>query len=43
MDVTALAANRVFDEWSYKAIYVIADVQVGLFSKVSTVDVKKIQ
>ncbi len=41
MDITPLATNRVFDEWSYKGIYVIADVQVGLYSKVTSVDVKK--
>lgn len=42
LDITPLAANRVFDEWSYKAIYVIADAQVGLYSKVTSVDVKKL-
>lgn len=41
LDISPIAANKVFDEWSYKAIYVIADVQVGLYSKVTSVDVKK--
>ncbi|MCD6017694.1 MAG: hypothetical protein K0S53_815 [Bacteroidetes bacterium] len=41
LDITPLATGKVFDEWSYKAIYVIADVQVGLYSKVTSVDVKK--
>lgn len=41
LDITPLAVGKVYDEWSYKAIYVIADVQVGLYSKVTSVDVKK--
>lgn len=41
LDVTPIAATKVFDEWSYKGIYVIADTQVGLYSKVTSVDVKK--
>jgi hypothetical protein len=31
----------VFDEWKYKAIDVIANEQVGLYSMVSSIDVKK--
>ena len=42
IDVTSLGAGKIFDEWKYKAIYVIADEQVGLFSQVSSIDVKKI-
>lgn len=42
IDVTSLAAGKIFDEWKYKAIYVIGDEQVGLFSKVTGVDVKKL-
>lgn len=41
LDITPLAARKVFDEWSYKGVYVIADTQVGLFSKVTTVLLKK--
>jgi hypothetical protein len=42
IDTTVLAATKVFDEWKYKAVYVIDDLQVGVFSKVTSVDVKKI-
>jgi hypothetical protein len=42
MDITPLAVGKVYDEWSYKAIYIIDDVQVGLYSKVTSVDVKKL-
>ena len=42
MDITPLGTGKIFDEWNYKAIYVIADVQVSLYSKVTSVDVKKI-
>jgi hypothetical protein len=41
LDITPLASNKVYDEWKYKAIYIIADVQVGLYSNVISVDVKK--
>lgn len=41
LDVTPLSGTKVFDEWKYKGIYVIADTQVGLFSKVTSVDVKR--
>lgn len=41
LDITPIASGKVYDEWSYKAIYVIADTQVGLYSKVTSVDVKK--
>lgn len=41
IDVTNLAAHTVIDEWHYKAIYVIADQQVGLYSSVVDVRVKK--
>ncbi len=42
IDVATLAAGKIFDEWKYKAIYVISDEQVGLFSKITSVDVKKL-
>lgn len=42
IDVAPLASGKIFDEWKYKAIYVISDEQVGLFSKITNVDVKKI-
>lgn len=41
-DVALLSPGKIFDEWKYKAIYVISDEQVGLFSKVTSVDVKKL-
>lgn len=41
LDITPIATGKVYDEWNYKAIYVIADVQVGLYSRVASVDVKK--
>jgi hypothetical protein len=41
LDITPLAASKVYDEWKYKAIYIIADVQVGLYSNAISVDVKK--
>lgn len=41
LDITPLAPGKVFDEWKYKGIYVIADTPVGLYSNVISVDVKK--
>lgn len=41
IDVTSIGAGKIYDEWKYKAIYVIADEQVGLFSQVASIDVKK--
>lgn len=41
LDITPMAATKVYDEWKYKGIFVIADIQVGLYSKVASVDVKK--
>lgn len=41
LDLTPVAADKVFEERKYKAVYVIADTQVGLYSKVTSVDVKK--
>lgn len=41
IDVVSLAAPKIFDEWKYKAIYVIADTQVGLYSTIISIDVKK--
>lgn len=41
LDVTALAPTKVFDEWNYKGIYVIADTPIGLYSNIVSVDVKK--
>lgn len=42
IDVVSLGTGKVFDEWKYKGIYVIADEQVGLFSVVQSIDVKKL-
>lgn len=42
IDVAEIADNKRFDEWHYKAIYVIADNRVGLFSNVTSIAVKKI-
>ena len=41
LDIASLPANKVFDEWHYKAIYIIADTPVGLYSRITSVDVKK--
>jgi hypothetical protein len=41
LDVTPLAAAKVVDQWSYKGIYVIADQQVGLYSGVVDISVKR--
>lgn len=41
LDIVSLASTKVYDEWHYKGIYVIADTPIGLFSKISSVDVKK--
>jgi hypothetical protein len=41
LDIVSLPSSKVFDEWQYKGIYVIADTPVGLFSKVTSVDVKR--
>jgi hypothetical protein len=42
MDHTAIDASRLFDEWKYRAIYVVDDKQVGLYSKITSVDVKRL-
>lgn len=42
LDITSIATGKVYDEWKYKAIYVIADTQVGLYSKITSIDVKKL-
>lgn len=42
IDVVSLAAGKVYEEWKYKGIYVISDTQVGLYSNVVSIDVKKI-
>ena len=41
IDINTLPATKVIDEWHYKGIYVIADEQVGLYGKVSSITVKK--
>lgn len=41
LDIVSLPSPKVFDEWHYKGIYVIADTPVGLYSKVTSVVVKK--
>lgn len=41
LDVVSLPSSKVFDEWQYKGIYVIADTPVGLYSKITSVDVKR--
>lgn len=42
LDTVSLPSSKVYDEWQYKGIYVIADTQVGLFSLVVSVDVKRV-
>lgn len=41
LDTTPLAAGKIADDWKYKAIFVIADVQVGQMSQVITVRAMK--
>ena len=41
LDTTPLATGKIADEWKYKAIYVIADTQVGLMSQILTVRAMK--
>lgn len=41
LDVVSLPSSKVFEEWHYKGVYVIADTPVGLYSKVTSVIVKK--
>jgi hypothetical protein len=42
IDTTNLASNKVLDEWRYKGIFVIADIQVGLYSPVVEISVKRV-
>lgn len=42
VDIGALPANKVIDEWNYKAIYVIADQPTGLYSSLVPITVKKV-
>lgn len=42
VDISTLATGKVIDEWSYKGIYVIADSQIGLFSPVVDISVKRV-
>lgn len=42
IDPTLLPADKNFDEWYYKAIYVIADKPVGLYSTLVSVVVKRL-
>ncbi len=41
LDITVMAAGKISDTYKYKAIYVIADVQVGLMSQVITITAVK--
>lgn len=41
LDITVLPDGKRYEEWHYKAIYVIADKLVGLYSDVMSVDVKR--
>lgn len=42
LDTITLPENKRYEEWHYKAIFMIADKLVGLYSKVTSVDVKRI-
>lgn len=42
IDKTSINNNSTLVEWHYKGIYVIADKQIGLFSNVSSISVKKV-
>jgi hypothetical protein len=37
LDTTAIAAGKIAEDWKYKAIYIIADEQVGMMSQAITV------
>lgn len=41
IDTGSLPSAKGFEEWHYKGIYVIADIPIGLYSKVTSVSVKK--
>lgn len=41
LDITALSPGKIADDWKYKAIFVIADQQVGQMSQVITVRAMK--
>lgn len=41
LDTTLLSAGKIADDWKYKAIFVIADEQVGQMSQVITVRAMK--
>ncbi|MES2762031.1 MAG: hypothetical protein V4677_07490 [Bacteroidota bacterium] len=41
VDIASLPANKLIDEWNYKAMYVIADQPTGLYSAVVPISVKK--
>lgn len=42
IDIATLPADKRYEEWHYKAIFVIADKLVGLYSIVTSVDVKRV-
>lgn len=42
LDNASLATGKLYDEWHYKAIFVVADKLVGSYSSVTSVDVKRI-
>lgn len=42
IDKTSISNNSTLMEWHYKGVYVIADKQIGLFSQVSSITVKKL-
>ncbi len=42
IDIVTLPENKRYEEWHYKAIFVIADKLVGLYSDVISVDVKRV-
>lgn len=41
LDTSTLPNDKRFEEWNYKAIFVVADKLVGLFSSAKSVDVKR--
>ncbi len=41
LDTATLPDDKRFEEWNYKAIFVVADKLVGLYSLVTSVDVKR--
>jgi hypothetical protein len=42
IDITPIGVGKIFDQWAYRAMYVISDQPVGLYSDPKTIDIKKL-